>query len=135
MEAATVGLDLEEIVGLMGASGSGKSTLARALTGRLPKGATIRSGRVLRHGRAALLAQDPALVLSPYLRAGDQVKHVAQKARSGSLEKILQIFEDLGLKEPARVYRALPNRLSGWRKAARRLGAGAAAKPGFRGGG
>jgi ABC-type glutathione transport system ATPase component len=116
VDAATIGLDRGEIVGLMGASGSGKSTLARALIGRLPKGAAITSGKVWRRGRAALLAQEPALSLSPYLRAGDQVKHVAERARSGSLEKILRVFEALGLSEPARVYRAYPHELSGGEK-------------------
>ncbi len=113
VEAASAGLDRGEIVGLMGASGSGKSTFGRALTGRLPKGATIRSGSVLRHGRAALLAQEPSLALSPYLRVGDQVKHAARTAGSGSPESILGMFESLGLGEPERVYRAYSGQLSG----------------------
>jgi energy-coupling factor transporter ATP-binding protein EcfA2 len=64
------GIDLElragEIVALLGRNGAGKTTLLRALADL----AAPQAGRIERHGRVALLPQDPSsLLFSPTVRA------------------------------------------------------------------
>lgn len=102
-----------EIAGLLGVSGSGKSTLARALLGRLPAGARLVAGTVERGGTAALIPQEPALSLSPYLRAGEQVRHCAGRRNGGGEAAILELFAHLGLPDPPRILRSYPHQLSG----------------------
>lgn len=101
-----------EIAGLLGVSGSGKSTLARTLLGKLPGGARLVAGTVERMGTAALIPQEPALSLSPYLRAGEQVRRCAGR-RHGGEARILELFAELGLPDPPRILRAYPHQLSG----------------------
>lgn len=101
-----------EIAGLLGVSGSGKSTFGRALLGRLPPGAAIFSGRFTRQGRAALIPQEPALALSPFLRAGVQVRDCTPDPGT-SRSAILELFARLGLDQPERIERSYPHQLSG----------------------
>jgi ABC-type glutathione transport system ATPase component len=105
-------IDAGTVAGLLGASGSGKSTLGRAIMGRLPMGARTLTGTIHRNGSAALIPQEPALSLNPYLRAGDQVAHCALPRRVGR-EAILSLFTSLGLEEPERIFRCYPHQLSG----------------------
>lgn len=103
-----------EIAGLLGVSGSGKSTLARALLGRLPPGARIARGRVERNGAAALIPQEPALSLSPFLRAGDQIRHcAAARAIPAGNAELAALLAQLGLPDPERILGAYPHQLSG----------------------
>ncbi len=79
-----------ETVGLCGPSGCGKSTVARAVLGLLPAGAAVEGSidfhgesllsagpvrlRELRGRRIAILLQEPALALNPFLTLGRQCR-------------------------------------------------------------
>ncbi|MDX2180955.1 MAG: dipeptide/oligopeptide/nickel ABC transporter ATP-binding protein [Bryobacteraceae bacterium] len=97
-----------EAVGLRGATGSGKSTLARAILGFRPEGATLdgtiefagrdlrrlspNEWRSLRGREIALLAQEPALALNPYLTLARQLREHLRahgSRNSGALERLL----------------------------------------------
>lgn len=88
-----------EIVGLWGPSGCGKSSIARAVLGLLPAGATVEGSitfhgeplltasparlRQLRGRRIAILLQEPALALNPFLTLGRQCQLLTE-AHSGT---------------------------------------------------
>jgi len=97
-----------EAVGLRGPTGSGKSTLARAILGLRPEGAILEGGllfsgldlralpperwRALRGKEIALVAQEPALALNPYLTLGRQLRECLAAHGSpdpGTLERLL----------------------------------------------
>jgi ABC-type glutathione transport system ATPase component len=82
------------------------------LLGHLPPGAAILSGSITRYGRAALIPQEPALALSPFLRAGVQVRDCARD-NGTSRPAILDLFARLGLDQPERIERSYPHQLSG----------------------
>jgi peptide/nickel transport system ATP-binding protein len=121
-----------ETVGLVGESGSGKSTIARAALRLLPDRADV-SGRItvcghdvisgdaaarrLRTGLAAMIFQEPRAVLNPVRRIGDSAAerliHVHGMARRDARERVLKLFEEVGLRDGERVLRCYPHQLSG----------------------
>lgn len=121
------------IVGLVGESGSGKSTTALAVAGLMPDQFEIRSGRILLEGqdilalpsraRRRLLAsrigfiyQDALTAFNPLMRVGRQVGELLALhgvSRTDVKEKVLTLFEQVGLDEPAFVFEAYPFELSG----------------------
>jgi len=123
-----------EVVGVMGESGSGKSTLALSLLRMLPPHASCDSGSLTFQGRDLLLlnqpelrkirgahmclvAQDPALALSPVMRVGDQIAEVIRAHSSiGPQERSLlveELLREVGFQEPREIYPAYPHQLSG----------------------
>lgn len=122
-----------EAVGILGESGCGKSTLARVILGLLPRGADI-SGSItfrgsellgmaetdlqrIRGAEVALVPQEPALALSPVLRAGHQVADVLRAHTSISRRECRRQAEALlaqvGLADAPRIFDAFPHQLSG----------------------
>lgn len=109
-----------QIVGVLGPSGAGKSSLALAVAGALPCHARITAGRIERpnpHSVTALVYQEPATVLSPFRRVGEQVADVAEahfgfirrRCRAAALDELRAMqFED-----PEAVFQAYPHELSG----------------------
>ncbi len=128
-----------ETVAIVGESGSGKTLIGKALMGLLPKAAHCFKGRAMLHhgGRVidllqqgrenyrdlrghtlSMIFQEPMSALSPLHRVGDQVGEVLRThrlARGSSDERarVLEIFREVGLPDPERIYRAYPFELSG----------------------
>jgi peptide/nickel transport system ATP-binding protein len=122
-----------ESVGLVGESGSGKTHTALAILGLLPANAAV-SGSIklggvevlggneaqlnsLRARRAAMVFQDPALALNPYLRVGQQlrrilIQHKLAKGRQADA-RVIDMLGRVGLPDAERQYHAYPHQLSG----------------------
>ena len=123
-----------EALGVMGKSGCGKTTTALAILGVLPNTASVHAGSIRFRGRdllslgeselrkvrgseISMIFQEPAIMLSPVKRAGDQVAEVI-RAHSGkswrdcrreALSRLAEVRFDCA----ARVYAAYPHQLSG----------------------
>lgn len=121
-------------LGLVGESGSGKTLTCRAVLGILPPGCTQVGGtiefdgqsldafderrwRPLRSTRIGAVFQDPASYLNPSLSVGRQLTEVLRvkggKDRREARRRAVELFDQVGLREPERVYRQIPSHLSG----------------------
>ncbi|GAY12342.1 ABC transporter ATP-binding protein [Pseudonocardia sp. N23] len=122
-------------LGVVGESGSGKSLTCRSLLGILPPG--LRNGddttitfdgtdlRALdargwlgiRGTRIGAVFQDPASYLNPSITVGRQLAEVLRVrvglGRRAARDRAVELLADMGLHEPARVYRQYPFELSG----------------------
>jgi oligopeptide/dipeptide ABC transporter ATP-binding protein len=135
---AVNGLDLTmqagEIVGLVGESGSGKSVSCRAIMGLLPPRTSRVTGSIRLEGdelvglpesryrrvrgeRVAMIFQDPLTALDPLYRAGDQVSEALRfhfgLGRAAARDRVIELFEAVGLPDPAGVVDRYPHELSG----------------------
>ncbi|OLP57771.1 ABC transporter ATP-binding protein [Xaviernesmea oryzae] len=120
---------------LIGESGSGKSTIARAILRLLPAEARA-SGHVAFEGQEVLslperrfrplrgraigfVPQDPGHALNPVRTIGAQALEAAARLDSGVHDKaarkahVLDIFAQVGLDQPQRVFDSYPHQLSG----------------------
>lgn len=133
LDGVDLDLDAAGALGILGASGSGKSTLALALLGLLPRSARI-AGSVRHDGRElltmsesqwrgvrgrelALVFQEPALALNPFLTAQNQVAealraHVALP-RSESSTRARSLIETLFGTAAPTIARSYPHEMSG----------------------
>jgi peptide/nickel transport system ATP-binding protein len=123
-----------EAVGLVGESGSGKTLTCRAALGLLPAGCHIDRGSVSFAGQDVTAAsrrtweaihgsqvgavfQDPASYLNPSLTVGAQLAEVlrvkGRLPRRDARRRALELFADVGLHQPDRVFHQLPAELSG----------------------
>jgi peptide/nickel transport system ATP-binding protein len=122
-----------ESVGLVGESGSGKTQTALAVLGLLPAaatttgaiklagenilGATDRALNKVRAQRIAMVFQDPMQALNPFVRVGDQLRHIltAHGLASGAAAetRVIEMLRRVGLPDTERQYRAYPHQLSG----------------------
>lgn len=127
-----------EILGIVGESGSGKSVTSLALMGLLPKNlAKITSGNIIYkshditnlRGKAfqkikgkqiAMIFQEPMSSLNPSMRCGKQVEEILKQHSnlndSELKAEVLQLFEQVKLPNPERVYKAYPHEISGGQK-------------------
>ena len=135
---AVNGVDLDvragEIVGLVGESGSGKSVTSRAVMGLLPRrtstirgsirfggdelvGLAERTYRHVRGERIAMIFQDPMTALDPLYTAGEQVSEALRfhfgLSRGAARERVRDLFGQVGLGEPDKMFGAYPHQLSG----------------------
>lgn len=133
-------LDIEtgQIMGLVGESGSGKTLTALSIPGLLPPGITKTAGAILlqsekrsinllkaseselnriRGSRIAMIFQEPMTSLNPTMRCGEQALEPIAKQpgmnSSRAQEKILQLFDEVKLPDPKRIFSAWPHELSG----------------------
>ena len=124
-----------EVLGVVGESGSGKSMSANAIMGFIPfMQGKITKGyikfdsrdlvqekesylRKIRGNKISMIFQDPMTSLNPLKKCGHQVEEALKKHDSMSkkerIEKIYQVFREIGLNEPERVYSSFPHELSG----------------------
>lgn len=123
-----------EIFGLVGESGCGKSVTGFAVLRMVPHPGEIVRGRIIfrgedllqkrqaemqdiRGGRIAMIFQDPSASLNPVFSIGNQVTRVIRQHLSAdqaqARQVALQMFDAVGLPDPARVFRAYSHELSG----------------------
>ncbi|OGO27922.1 MAG: hypothetical protein A2W33_02040 [Chloroflexi bacterium RBG_16_52_11] len=124
-----------ETFGLVGESGCGKSTTANALLGFHPRGARYSSGSVwfegkdllqipeaemqnIRGARISLVPQNPTTALSPGMRVGKQIaetllNHHFSKGSKEAYDRTLDLFTQVSLKEPRKIFEKYPHQLSG----------------------
>jgi peptide/nickel transport system ATP-binding protein len=122
-----------ERLGIVGESGSGKSMLGLAMMGMLPEAAAL-SGRIrldgadmtgarerewqrMRARRVAMIFQEPMAALNPLARVGATVMEPLRVheglGRNAARARALDLFQEVGLPEPAARLRQYPHELSG----------------------
>ncbi len=129
-------LKSKEVLGIVGESGSGKSVTALSILGLLSypkafhnKDASIKLGdkelvgadeatmRIVRGGKIGFVFQEPMSSLNPLHRVGNQIAETICVHQKLSLKKAraktLRLLKIVGIKNPARRYRAFPFELSG----------------------
>jgi ABC-type dipeptide/oligopeptide/nickel transport system ATPase component len=122
-----------EVRAVVGESGSGKTVTARALARLLPpaphttitgsirfagKAVHTLSGRNLRalRGRGiGYVFQEPSAAVNPSIRLGTQMLEVLRQHDRGSATRAraLELFAQVGLRDPRQVFHAYPMELSG----------------------
>lgn len=122
-----------ETIGLVGESGSGKSTTARAALALTPDDAHTNGSVVVggvdvlsaapaavsevRKNIAAMIFQDPRAALNPVRRIGDtateRLVRVHGVTQREATRRIVDLFVEVGLPDPARILRNYPHELSG----------------------
>ncbi|MBL0933792.1 MAG: ABC transporter ATP-binding protein [Rhizobiaceae bacterium] len=123
-----------ETLCVVGESGSGKSMTAHAVMGLLPPAVNVAGGSVQLAGRELLtlgdremrqvrgrdigmIFQEPMTSLNPLMRIGDQIREMFEA--HGALDpaarqkRALELIEEVGLPDPARIVRVYPHQLSG----------------------
>jgi len=120
---------------LVGESGSGKTLSALAVMGLLPQGLsatadaltfdsknllTLTAGqrRRLRGRHMAMIFQEPATALNPVLTCGYQVEeafiiHNPRMPKAERRERVLKLFKQVQLPNPAAIMQAYPHQISG----------------------
>ena len=129
-----------EVVAIVGESGSGKSVTALSILQLLPSPpAVYTSGKILfgveninlpgaspqqlmeiRGNKIAMIFQEPMTSLNPVKICGEQVAEALRKHKGMSTiaayEKVLQLFSDVKLPQPATTYKKFPHEISGGQK-------------------
>ncbi|MBQ0138463.1 MAG: ABC transporter ATP-binding protein [Kurthia sp.] len=123
-----------EVLAIVGESGCGKSTLATSIVGLHPKGNTKVEGNIMYNGTnlanlkddsfnkirgndIGFIFQDPLAALNPLMRIGDQIAetliyHTKLKESERS-KRVLELLDQVGISNPARVAKQYPHQLSG----------------------
>jgi len=139
-DGVTFRLDHSETLGIVGESGSGKSVTALAILKLIPlPPAEILSGRVvfndfpgkeidllkisehelrkIRGMKISMIFQEPMTSLNPVFTCGNQVAeslyHHFNINRKEVKEKVLELFNEVKLPRPGRIYSNYPHELSG----------------------
>ncbi|MDO4912352.1 MAG: ABC transporter ATP-binding protein [Lactobacillus sp.] len=127
-------LKRDEVLAIVGESGSGKSTIASSIIGLYDKKNTRVTGDIMyddlnlvglnvdlfnkiRGDKIGMIFQDPLSSLNPLMRVGDQVAetllyhtNLNEKERK---EKVIQLFSQVGIPNPIKLYQNYPHELSG----------------------
>jgi peptide/nickel transport system ATP-binding protein len=134
---AVRGIDYElrraEVLGIVGESGSGKSASATAITGLLPRTATV-GGSVLLHGEEligrnddemakvrgkhiAVVFQDPLSALTPVYTIGDQLTEAVQihndVSKAAARKRAVELLDLVGIPNASERAAAFPHEFSG----------------------
>ena len=131
-------LKRSETLGIVGESGSGKSLTALSIVKLLPKNAIINSGHIFyddeidllqlsekklamfRGNKISMIFQEPMTSLNPTLKCGYQVLETLTNHLDISVkvakEKVIEVFEEVKLPNPQRVYNSYPHEISGGQK-------------------
>lgn len=135
-ENVSFSLQAGEVLGIVGESGSGKSVTALSIPGLLPypkafhnQGASVKlcgkelinadvkTLREVRGGKIGFVFQEPMSSLNPLHRIGDQITETIMLHQNMDLKnariRVLRLLKTVGIKNPARRYRAFPFELSG----------------------
>ena len=107
-------------LGIVGESGSGKSVTSLAIMGLLPKSAHISGSWTDLHGRVSMIFQEPMTSLNPVQRCGKQVEEMLlaheKVSRQEARQRTIQLFEEVMLPRPEKIYRSYPHEISGGQK-------------------
>ncbi|WP_159022029.1 ABC transporter ATP-binding protein [Formosa sp. L2A11] len=130
-------LNKDEILGIVGESGSGKSVSSLAILGLLPHNISKTKGvihfenkdltqisqsdfQTIRGNKIAMIFQEPMSSLNPSMRCGKQVEEILIRHTNLSItevkQRVLELFEQVKLPEPERVYKSYPHEISGGQK-------------------
>lgn len=123
-----------ERLALVGESGSGKTATALSILRMLPRSGAIEGGKILFEGRdllsipehqmarirgrnIGLVPQDPSASMNPLMTAGEHVTellgvHLGLRGRAAR-DRAIELFEAVGIPEPASRFKAYPHQLSG----------------------
>ena len=126
-----------EIFALVGESGSGKSLTSLAIMRLLPEVITVNSGHITLHQQnlfelpeyqmqkvrgkqIAMIFQEPMTSLNPVMKVGDQVAEVLKLhlglKNSTARDKVVSLFEEVGIPQAKERYDWYPHQLSGGQK-------------------
>lgn len=131
-----------ETIGIVGESGSGKSVTSLSCMRLIPSPpGNIKSGKIMYHGgdepvdllevsekdmRAyrgndiAMIFQEPMTSLNPVFTCGNQVMEAIrlhQKiSKKDAKKRVLELFEEVQLPDPARIFKSYPHEISGGQK-------------------
>ena len=126
-----------EIFALVGESGSGKSLTSLAIMRLLPDVITVDSGDIVLHQQnlfelpeyqmqkvrgkqVAMIFQEPMTSLNPVMKVGDQVAEVLKLhlglKNSSARDKVVSLFEEVGIPQAKERYDWYPHQLSGGQK-------------------
>ncbi len=136
-----VSLDIHhgQSIGIVGESGSGKSVTALSILNLLPPSATVFSGKVnyrmnedrwvdilkadsrmvrnIRGRHISMIFQEPMTSLNPVYTCGDQVSEIMIRhlkySRKEARNKAEQLFSEVELPSPPRIFESYPHELSG----------------------
>jgi len=126
-----------EIFALVGESGSGKSLTSLAIMRLLPEVIKVTEGEIMLNGTPlftlpeyqmqkvrgrsiAMIFQEPMTALNPVMRVGEQVAeviclHLGLKKEEAK-ERVIELFNEVAIKEPKERYDWYPHQLSGGQK-------------------
>ena len=124
-----------KIIGIVGESGCGKSMTAKSVMGLLKYPGKVVSGEIMlgetdlaklneRQLRqvcgkdVTMIFQEPMTSLNPVLKVGRQVRealllHDKTLTKQEATQRVLEIFEKVGISEPEKRYESYPHQLSG----------------------
>ncbi|WP_366940361.1 ABC transporter ATP-binding protein [uncultured Gilliamella sp.] len=124
----------KEKLAIVGESGSGKSTIGRAILKLHPSSAIITANKLqfkevdllnandkmmhkIRGRRISMIMQDPKYSLNPLMRVGDQIAESYRQhnkiSKSEAKRKVLDILDEVRIRDPQRVYHLYPHEVSG----------------------
>ena len=126
-----------EIFALVGESGSGKSLTSLAIMRLLPDSINVGTGDIrlkehslfditesqmqkIRGKSIAMIFQEPMSALNPVMTVGEQVAEVIRLhlglTKEAVKKKVISLFDEVGIKDPAERYHWYPHQLSGGQK-------------------
>jgi peptide/nickel transport system ATP-binding protein len=134
-------LEKGKTLGVVGESGSGKSLTAMSILRLLPKNAIVSDGEILfsdndynvdllklsekellkvRGNRISMIFQEPMTSLNPSMRCGLQVEEIILNHldcdKKETKKRVLDLFDEVKLPEPNRIYQSYPHEISGGQK-------------------
>ena len=138
------------IVALVGGSGSGKTTTGLSVLRLLSRALKVNAGKTFFYGEDLLAAdparmnavrgkeigmvfQDPLQAFNPVFTVGFQVSEVFKyhttMGQNEIQQKVLDLFIQVGLDDPIRVFKSYPHQLSGGMRQRAMIAQAVAAKP------
>lgn len=142
-----------KLTAVVGESGSGKSLTALAILQLLPEEASV-SGNIIFSGNEmpteltslhnksisnirghhiSMIFQEPMTALNPLIKCGKQVTeiliHHKKISKQAAKEKTLQLFKEVELPNPEKIFNSYPHQISGGQKQRVMIAMGIACKP------
>jgi oligopeptide/dipeptide ABC transporter ATP-binding protein len=150
VDGVSLVVEAGEVLALVGESGCGKSMTALSVLRLVPPPGRIASGRItfagedvlalpvtsmrrLRGKQVAMIFQEPGTSLNPVLTVGAQVVEAIQLhddvSRAAARARVVELFEQVGIPDPAERVDVYPHQLSGGMKQRVMIAMALAARP------